>query len=124
MQHRGVSVESGKSGFGLANAFTNCMRISIIPQLVTKNVTCFGADRAKLAPSLMKRLIGDGDSRNQSNTQQQGVELAVPGQKPSEPAADKPKTPSADAPLRWLALAVFGVITIFIMIVLLILIAI
>ena len=81
-------------------------------------------DRAKLAPSLLKPLVGSGDGRSQTQQQQQGVELAVPGQKPSEPAADKPKTPSSDAPLRWAALAVFGAVTILIMIVLLVLIAI
>ena len=89
------------------------------------NVSIFPADRAKLAPSLVKRLIGDGEARNQSNNQQQGVELAVPGQKPPEPSgANKPKVPSNDAPLRWAALAVFGGVTIIMMIVLLILIAI
>ena len=80
-------------------------------------------DRAKLAPSLLKPLVGGGSTGGSTKDPQQGVELAVPGDKPQEPA-DKPKVPSADAPIRWAALAVFGLVTISMMIVLLILIAI
>lgn len=81
--------------------------------------------RAKLAPSLVKPFIGGG-SGPEKDPNQQGVELAVPGQKPSGAASDKParKPPSHDAPLRWAAVAVFGGITVPIMIALIVLIAI
>ena len=80
------------------------------------------ADRAKLAPSVLKPLIGQGNGSGKDGAQG-GVELAVPGQKPDKPAEDKPKVPSQDSPLRWVGFAVFGGITIPVMIVLIILVA-
>lgn len=72
----------------------------------------------------MKRLISSGSGQNENSNTNQGVELAVPGQKSADPPADKPKIPSRDAPLRWVSLAVFGAVTVSMMLVLIILVAI
>ena len=90
----------------------------------------YSPGRAKLAPSLVKPLVGSGSGGAKSagasggNDAYGGVELTVPGQKPPEPAADKRKEPSNDAPLRWVAAAVFAVVTIPVMIALIVLVGI
>lgn len=85
----------------------------------------FPSDRAKLAPSLIKPLISDGENKLPAKGDgQQGVELAVVGQKPkAEPATDERKPPSHDAPVRWGALAIFEGVIIPLIIVLIILVA-
>ncbi len=82
--------------------------------------------RNKLAPSLIKPLIGDGGGKQGGGGGGGGgVELAVPGQKPAgDPDADKPKVPSRDAPLRWTVLGLFAAVTTIMMLILIILIAI
>lgn len=85
------------------------------------------ADRSKTAPSLIKPLIGSGpDSGHKPVPTNEGVELAVPGQKPTVQSGDdseKPKVPSKDSPLRWGALAIFLSVNVTIMLVLIILVA-
>lgn len=86
------------------------------------------ADRSKTAPSLIKPLVGSGpDSMHKSMPPNEGVELAVPGQKPAVQGgndSEKPKVPSKDSPLRWGALTIFLVVNVIMMLVLIILIAI
>ena len=85
--------------------------------------TSVSADRAKTAPSMIKPLI---KAPSEKQSPGEGVEMAVPGQKPSaqDDGPPKPKLPSKDAPLRWGALTVFLVVNIVMMLVLIILIAI
>ena len=85
------------------------------------------SDRQKTAPSLIKPLIGGGGDKGQKKAPvDEGVELAVPGQKPAAPsdAPAKPKVPSKDSPLRWGALAIFLGVNVIMMVILIILIAI
>ena len=90
-------------------------------------MTCLiHADRSKTAPSLIKPLVGIGsDASDKPALPNEGVELAVPGQKPTVQSSDseKPKVPSKDSPLRWAALTLFLVVNVIVMIVLIILIA-
>ena len=84
-------------------------------------------DRGKTAPSLIKPLIsGPSDMAKKTGPVDEGVELAVPGQKPAAPsdAPEKPKVPSKDSPLRWGALTIFLAVNVIMMIILIILIAI
>ncbi len=69
------------------------------------------SDRAKLSPSLIKTLVSGG-GKGSSSEKNQGVELAVLGEKPAEPGADEPKLPSRDSPLRWAGLVVFAAVSI------------
>ena len=87
----------------------------------------FLSDRQKTAPSLIKPLIGSGADKGQKKTPvDEGVELSVPGQKPTAPsdAPAKPKVPSKDSPLRWGSLAIFLTVNVVVMLILIILIAI
>lgn len=85
------------------------------------------ADRSKTAPSLIKPLIGSGpDPMHKPVPTNEGVELAVPGQKPTVQSggdSEKPKVPSKDSPLRWGALTIFLVVNVIMMLILIILIA-
>lgn len=76
---------------------------------------------------MIKPLIsgGAGDGQKKAPVDE-GVELAVPGQKPAAPsdAPAKPKVPSKDSPLRWGALTIFLAVNVVMMLILIILIAI
>ena len=83
------------------------------------------SDGAKTAPSLIKPLISSSSGGGKHGPPGEGVELAVPGQKPAAPVdePEKPKVPSKDSPLRWGALTIFLSVNVVMMLVLLILIA-
>ena len=90
--------------------------------------TPFYIERTKTIPSLIKPLVSDSPEKGQKPVPtNEGVELAVPGQKPTVQSGDsppKPKLPSKDAPIRWGALTVFLAVNVVMMLVLIILIAI
>ena len=86
------------------------------------------SDRKKTVPSLIKPFISDTTEKpgDKPPPPTEGVELAVPGEKPAAPsdAPPKPKMPSKDAPIRWGALSIFLSVNLVVMIILVILIAI
>ena len=90
--------------------------------------TPFYIERTKTIPSLIKPLVSDSPEKGQKPVPtNEGVELAVPGQKPTIQGGDappKPKVPSKDAPIRWGALTVFLAVNVVTMVILIILIAI
>ena len=84
-------------------------------------------ERTKTIPSLIKPLVSDSPKKGQKPVPtSEGVELAVPGQKPDAPgnAPQKPKMPSKDSPIRWGALTIFLSVNVVVMVILIILIAI
>jgi hypothetical protein len=85
------------------------------------------ADRGKLAPSLVKPLVGNSTNSNKQPKQDVGVELAVPGHTNDPDPPDqltKPKVPSRDAPIRWISFLIFLVVMVVFIAILIILVAI
>ena len=76
---------------------------------------------------MIKPLLSDSPEKGHKPVPtSEGVELAVPGQKPAVHSDDseKPKVPSKDSPIHWGALTVFLTVNIIMMVVLIIFIAI
>ena len=101
----------------------DCCQIARVPSVLLFSVP----ERTKTIPTLIKPLISDSPKKGQKPVPtNEGVELAVPGQKPDAPGSvpPKPKLPSKDSPIRWGALAIFLTVNVVVMVILTILIAI